>query len=124
MVPRVIATDDCVGVINDLVKMHGPLLFMQSGGCCDGSTPMCYTTKEFAIAPSDVLLGHIGGVPFYISSSQYTYWKHTQLIIDLGKGGNGSFSLTAPDGRAFITKSRLFTDEEWSELVASAPEGL
>ena len=124
MVPRVIATDDCVSAIGELVQKHGPLLFLQSGGCCDGSTPMCYTTKEFAIGPGDLLLGHIGGVPFYIPRSHYSYWKHSLLIIDLGKGSNASFSLTALDGRGFVTKSRLFTDEEWNELVASAPEGL
>lgn len=124
MVPRVIATDECVSIVSELVKKHGPLLFMQSGGCCDGSTPMCYPKKEFAVGPNDLLLGQIGSVPFYISRSQYSYWKHTQLIIDLGKGGNDTFSLAAPDGRCFVTKSRFFTDDEWNELVASAPDGL
>lgn len=124
MVQRVIATDDCIAAVKALKAREGDLLFHQSGGCCDGSTPMCFTTKEFLVGPNDILLGDIAGVPFYITESQYEYWKHTQLIIDLHFGSNETFSLTAPDGRSFLTRSRLFTDEEWAELVAEAPVGL
>lgn len=124
MVDRVIASEACELAVVELKKEYGELLFYQSGGCCDGSTPMCYRVGELTIGPNDILLGYISDVPFYISTSQYEYWKHTQLVIDLGRGGNDTFSLVAPDGRCFVTQSRFFTDEEWAALVKEAPPGL
>lgn len=93
-------------------------MFHQSGGCCDGSSPMCYPRGEFRIGQSDVLLGEIGGCPFYMSESQFEYWQHTHLIIDVVPGRGGMFSLEGPTGRRFHTRSRLFTDAEWAALQA------
>lgn len=118
-VPRVLATAAAVALIERLVARHGPVMFHQSGGCCDGSAPMCYPADEFAVGGSDVRLGEIAGQPFYISAAQYEYWKHTQLIIDVVPGRGGMFSLEGPEGQRFLTRSRLFTDEEWAGLVAA-----
>ncbi|MFM6921847.1 MAG: DUF779 domain-containing protein, partial [Polynucleobacter victoriensis] len=92
------------------------LMFHQSGGCCDNSAANCYLPTDLTIGPYDVKLGEIGGVPFYIGKLQYDYWKHTQLIIDVTEGSGGTFSLEGNTGRAFLTRSRLFTDEEWAEI--------
>jgi uncharacterized protein (DUF779 family) len=119
---RVIATESALDLIERLVKRHGPLLFHQSGGCCDGSAPMCYARDELIVGDHDRLLGEIGGQPFYISEAQYEYWKHTQLIIDTVPGRGGMFSLEGPEGVRFLTRSRLFTDEEWGSL--SREEGV
>ena len=116
---RVTATDAALALIDTLRTKHGPLMFHQSGGCCDGSAPMCYPAGEFIVGDYDRLLGHIGGVPFYISESQYEYWCHTQLIIDVVPGRGGMFSLEGPEGLRFLTRSRLFTDAEWAELSAA-----
>lgn len=116
MVERVIATDATLQLIEKLKGIHGPLMFHQSGGCCDGSAPMCYEDGEFIIGQSDVLLGEIGDSPFYIAKDQYEYWKHTQLIIDVVDGRGGMFSLEGPEGKRFLTKSRVFTEEERSVL--------
>jgi uncharacterized protein (DUF779 family) len=91
-------------------------MFHQSGGCCDGSSPMCYPLGEFQVGGSDVKLGDIGGCPFYMSKPQFEYWQHTQLIIDVVDGRGGMFSLDGPEGKRFLTRSRLFTDEEWAQL--------
>lgn len=115
-VPRVIATPKALELIETLKAKHGPLMFHQSGGCCDGSSPMCYPRGEFRTGPQDVLLGEIGGCPFYISRDQYEYWRHTQLIIDVVPGRGGMFSLEGPEGLRFHTRSRLFTGEEWESL--------
>jgi uncharacterized protein len=112
-VKRVIATEPALQLIEKLKAKHGPLMFHQSGGCCDGSSPMCYPENEFKVGGSDVLLGEIGGVLFYMSASQFEYWKHTQLIIDVVPGRGGMFSLEGPEGLRFLTRSRLFTDQEW-----------
>ncbi|WP_339227176.1 DUF779 domain-containing protein [Oceanobacillus sp. FSL K6-2867] len=119
MVERVKATEEALRLINTLVNIHGPLMFHQSGGCCDGSSPMCYQRGEFRTGESDVLLGEIGDTPFYISKDQYEYWKHTQLIIDSIDGRGGMFSLEGPEGKRFITRSRVFTEEEKHELANS-----
>jgi uncharacterized protein (DUF779 family) len=119
MVEKVIATETALALIESLKKKHGELIFHQSGGCCDNSAANCYLPGELTIGAGDVLLGSIGGVPFYMSTSQYTYWKHTQLIIDVVDGHGGTFSLEGPEGKAFHTRSRLFTDAEWAELEAS-----
>lgn len=118
-VRRVTATDATLALIEELRKKHGPLMFHQSGGCCDGSSPMCFPEAEFIVGDYDRLLGYIGGVPFYISGPQFEYWQHTQLIIDVVPGRGGMFSLEGPEGKRFLTRSRLFTDEEWSRLAAA-----
>lgn len=110
--PKVIATEKTLELIEFLKVKHGPLMFHQSGGCCDGSSPMCYPEGEFLIGDQDLLLGEIGGSKFYMSKSQYEYWKHTQLIIDVIVGRGGMFSLEGPEGFRFLTRSRLYTEEE------------
>jgi uncharacterized protein (DUF779 family) len=120
MVEKVLATDAALALIESLKREHGELLFHQSGGCCDNSAANCYLPGELTIGAGDVLLGHIGGCPFYMSVSQYEYWKHTQLIIDVIDGHGGTFSLEGPTGKAFHTRSRVFTDAEWAEIAAEA----
>ena len=117
VVPQVVATDDALALIAELAKRHGPLMFHQSGGCCDGSAPMCFALGEFIVGDDDVHLGDIGGAPFYISGPQYEYWCHTQLIIDVVPGRGGMFSLEGPDGLRFLTRSRLYEDDEWRWLL-------
>jgi uncharacterized protein len=119
MIERVLATDAALDLIGVLQRKFGPVMFHQSGGCCDNSAPECYPRGEFLIGEVDVLLGEIGDSPFYISRSQYEYWKHTQLIIDVVEGRGGTFSLEGTEGKAFLTRSRLFTDDEWAQLVES-----
>jgi uncharacterized protein (DUF779 family) len=116
-VARVIATRAAVDLIDKLCAEHGAVLFHQSGGCCDGSAPMMFPQSEFMVGSSDVKLGTIAGVPFYMSESQFEYWQHTQLIIDVVPGNGGMFSLERPSGLRFLTRSRLFEDEEnaWLE---------
>ena len=116
---RVTASDGALALIAKLRAKHGALMFHQSGGCCDGSAPMCYPQGEFIIGDYDRLLGHIGGMPFYISGPQFDYWKHTHLIIDVVPGRGGMFSVEGPEGLRFLTRSRLFTDAEWDVLEAS-----
>jgi len=115
---QVTATTAALELIDRITGLHGPVMFHQSGGCCDGSAPMCYPQGEFLIGDQDRLLGHIGGVPFYISASQFEYWKHTQLIIDVVPGRGGMFSLEGSLGLRFLTRSQLFTDEEFDTLVS------
>jgi uncharacterized protein (DUF779 family) len=117
--PQVTATPAALELIEQLRATHGELMFYQSGGCCDGSAPMCYAAGEFLIGDADRLLGHIGGMPFYISQAQFEYWKHTQLIIDVVEGRGGMFSLEGPTGRRFLTRSRLYDDPEWAALQAA-----
>jgi uncharacterized protein len=116
MVDRVIATGAARGLIAVLENRHGPLVFHQSGGCCDGSAPMCFAQGEFKLGGQDVLMGEICGVPFYISRDQFVYWQHTQLIIDVVPGRGASFSLEIPEGVRFLTRSRVFTDFELEEI--------
>ncbi|MBX4899568.1 MULTISPECIES: DUF779 domain-containing protein [Rhizobium] len=106
--PRVLATDAALGLIAEIKRDHPDILFHQSGGCCDGSSPMCYPANEFMVGDSDVKLGEIGGVPVYISASQFEAWKHTQLIIDVVPGRGGMFSLDNGREKRFLTRSRLF----------------
>jgi uncharacterized protein (DUF779 family) len=122
-VERVVARPAALELIQRLAVGHGRLMFHQSGGCCDGSAPMCYAEGEFAIGDYDRLLGRIGGMPFYISGPQFEYWQHTQLIIDVVPGRGGMFSLEGPTGQRFLTRSRLFTDEEAAWLEATQPDG-
>jgi len=115
---RVVCTPAAVDLIRTVRAKHGPVMFHQSGGCCDGSAPMCYPQGEFIIGDHDRLLGEIDGAPFYISGPQFEYWRHTQLIIDVVPGRGGMFSLEGPEGLRFLTRSRLFTDEEAARLEA------
>ncbi|MBB4128813.1 hypothetical protein GGR77_004144 [Xanthomonas translucens] len=116
---QVLATLPALQLIDTLRARHGPLLFHQSGGCCDGSSPMCYPQDDFIVGDRDVQLGEIGGAPFYISASQFDYWKHTQLIIDVVPGRGGMFSLENGEGVRFLVRSRLFGDEEYAALQAA-----
>ncbi len=116
---QVVATDAALALIKELEGRHGKLMFHQSGGCCDGSAPMCFPLGDFMVGDSDVCLGEIGGVPFYMSESQFAYWSHTQLIIDVVPGRGGMFSLEGPTGRRFLTRSRFYEDAEWEALVAA-----
>lgn len=113
---QVMATLPALQLIQTLRARHGPVLFHQSGGCCDGSSPMCFPVGDFIVGDRDVQLGEIGGAPFYISPSQFEYWKHTQLIIDVVPGRGGMFSLENGEGVRFLVRSRLFTDEEYLAL--------
>jgi uncharacterized protein (DUF779 family) len=115
-IERVTATPSALAFIGELRQRHGPLMFFQSGGCCDGSTPMCYAAGEFNLSESDVYLGNLDGTPFYIGLEQFAYWEHTQLIIDVVSGNGGMFSLDNGTGRRFLTRSRLFSDEESEQL--------
>jgi len=115
-VSRVSATPAALALIETLKAKHGALLFHQSGGCCDGSAPMCFPANEFMVGDIDVKLGEIGGVPFYMSESQFAYWEHTHLMIDAIPGSGGMFSLERPTGLRFLTRSRLYSDEELAAL--------
>ncbi|MCB0415594.1 MAG: DUF779 domain-containing protein [Bdellovibrionales bacterium] len=117
MVSKVIATPEALKLLEILKSKHGSrLIFHQSGGCCDNSAANCFLEGEITIGKQDVYLGDIGGCPFYIGKAQYQYWKHTQLIIDVVEGHGGTFSLEGPEGKAFITKSRVFTEEELHQI--------
>ena len=116
---QVLATDAALNLMAKLFAKHGELMFHQSGGCCDGSSPMCYPRGEFLVGDQDVLVGTIAGTPFYIGRSQFEYWKHTQLILDVVPGRGGMFSLEGPEGLRFLTRSRVFTDNEINQLRAA-----
>lgn len=117
---RVSATPAALQLIERLKAQHGAIMFHQSGGCCEGSAPLCLLVGELTIGPMDVQLGEIGGVPFHMSRSQFAFWEHTHLIIDaVPGGGSNSLSLDGGSGRAFITKSRLYSDDEWAVLSRS-----
>ena len=122
-IDQVIATHAAVDLVEQLRAKHGPVLFHQSGGCCDGSSPMCYPIDDFMIGDRDVLLGEIAGAPFYIPAPQFEYWKHTQLIIDVVQGRGGMFSLENGEGLRFLTRSRLFSDAEVDALIAAGRFG-
>jgi len=107
MVERVVATPAALALIEKLTREHGPLMFHQSGGCCDGSAPMCYPAGEFRTGASDVRLGEIGGAPFYISGSHYEAWKHTDILIDIVPGRGGMFSLDNGRERRFLVRSDM-----------------
>jgi uncharacterized protein (DUF779 family) len=109
---QVLATEKAIELIRMLRAKHGKLMFHQSGGCCDGSSPMCFPLGEFMTGDSDVQLGEVDGVPFFMSKSQFEYWKHTQLILDVVPGRGGMFSLEGSEGVRFLIRSRIFTDEE------------
>ena len=124
MVDRVVATEAARAWIDTLTAKHGTLAFHQSGGCCDGSSPMCFQQGEFKIGGADVLLGTIGSAEFHIASEQYKLWEHTQLIVDVVEGRGASFSLEIPEGIRFLTRGRMFTPAELAELKAAPPAGV
>ena len=117
MVSRIDATDAALQLIQQLKDKFGPLLFHQSGGCCDGSQPMCFALHDFKLGSSDVCLGHIADAPFWMSKDQFLYWQHTQLLLDVTKGRGSSFSLEIPLGVRFIIHSRLMSEEELQDLA-------
>jgi uncharacterized protein (DUF779 family) len=106
---KVSATAAAKQLLAEIIADHGPVLFHQSGGCCDGSSPMCYPRGEYIIGPYDVLLGYIDDTPVYISESQYEAWKHTDLIIDVVPGRGGMFSLDNGREKRFLTRSQICT---------------
>ncbi len=113
---RIAITEDAKSLIDQIRADHGELMFHQSGGCCDGSTPMCFTKGDFKTGPSDVRLGEVYGCEFFMSASQFDYWKHTHLTLDCTEGRGSSFSLDIPYGKRFIIKSRLFSEDESKDL--------
>jgi uncharacterized protein (DUF779 family) len=121
MVNRVEITEKASEVVERLKVQHGALMFHQSGGCCDGSAPMCYPVGDFRVGPQDVFLGSISGCEFYIGAAQFEYWRHTQLTIDVVPGRGSGFSVEAPEGVRFLTRSRVFTDDEVAKLEAAGP---
>jgi len=115
---RVAVTAKAEAVIDQLREKHGELMFHQSGGCCDGSAPMCFVVGEFMVGSRDVLLGTIHGCEFYMAADQFEFWQNTHLTIDVTEGRGTSFSLEIPLGLRFMTLSRLYTDEELENLPA------
>jgi len=109
---RVAITEKAIVVLNQLKAKHGNLIFHQSGGCCDGSSPMILEEGDLYLDESDILLGQLDGVNYYMNKDQFEYWKHTHLTIDITEGRGSSFSLEIPLGVRFIIHSRLLTDEE------------
>ena len=122
--PRVLSTAAADAVMADLTRRHGALMFHQSGGCCDGSAPMCYPAGEFRVGGQDILLGSVGpdaAIPVWIGAAQFDYWRHTQITIDVVPGRGAGFSLEGPDGLRFIVRSRVVTDAEVDALDAAGP---
>ena len=120
-VSRVAVTDDAAALLRELTDLHGPLMFHQSGGCCDGSAPMCYPLGDFFLSDADVHLGELEvGLPeaigVWMAKGQFAYWSHTHLTIDVVPGRGAGFSVESPTGKRFIIRSRLFTEEESAGL--------
>jgi uncharacterized protein len=118
-IARVRVTKEAAKVVDQLRAKHGELMFHQSGGCCDGSSPMCFEKGEFIVGSSDVWLGEIAGCDFFMARDQFEFWQHTELTIDVVPGRGASFSLEIPLGVRFVTKSRVFTYEESQNLIAT-----
>lgn len=124
---RVAVTGAAADLLRRLTEQHGALMFHQSGGCCDGSSPMCYLAGEFTVGSADVLLGALaidgvaGDVPVWMSAAQFEYWRHTHLTIDVVPGRGGGFSLEAPLGVRFLIRSRLLTEDELAECDQAKP---
>ena len=116
-VRRVRITPQAEAVVAKLREKNGELMFHQSGGCCDGSSPMCYPKGEFIVGSSDVWLGEVAGCDFYMAKDQFEFWQHTELTIDVTEGRGASFSLEIPLGVRFVTKSRVFSYEESQNLA-------
>jgi len=126
MIAGAVMTAAAADLLARLQERHGPVMFHQSGGCCDGSSPMCYPRGDFVVGDRDVLLGVLDagpegsdGVPVWISGPQYQAWKHTQLVIDVVPGRGGGFSVEAPEGVRFLSRGRIFSDDERAELAAT-----
>ena len=117
LISRVEITEAAAAMLARLEGLHGPLMFHQSGGCCDGSSPMCYPRGEFRVGGSDMYLGEVAHTPFYMSASQFEYWKHTQLTVDVVPGRGSGFSVEAPEGVRFLIRSRLYRDDELDFLM-------
>jgi len=116
-ISRVLITDEAKNVIDKLKQTHQKeLMFHQSGGCCDGSSPMCFTEGEFLISDNDAFMGRVADCPFFMSKEQYEYWKHTHLTLDVTEGRGASFSLEIPLGLRFVIKSRLLRQKEIERL--------
>ena len=115
---RVSINPEAAAWVERLRRQHGPLMFHQSGGCCDGSSPMCYPEGEFRVGSRDVLLGTVADCPFYMSGPQFEYWRHTHLTVDVVPGRGSGFSVEAPEGVRFLIRSRLFTESEAQALAA------
>ena len=113
---RVDITPEALALLSRLRQRHGPVMFHQSGGCCDGSSPMCYPRDELIVGEADVLVGWIADVPFWMSAAQFSYWSHTHLTVDVVPGRGAGFSLEAPEGVRFLIRSRLFTEQEVAAL--------
>ena len=120
MTPRIVATAAALSFIDELRSQHGPLVFLLSGGCCDGSVPNCYKQGEILPGPSMLLLGEVGGTPFYLGHQEFNYYGSSQLTLDVQPGGGGDFSLDCGKGRAFVSRSRLFSDEELATVAPVA----
>ena len=116
MAERVSATPAALELIELLVSALGPVMFFQSGGCCENTAPQCFPMGEFALSPNDVHVGQIGGASYYMGHREFEFWQKTHLIVDVVNGRSGTFSLDGPDGKTFICRSRLFTDEELKQL--------
>ena len=116
MITRIASTESADQLIDELISQHGELMFHQSGGCCDGSAPMCYNKGEFYLGQADVEIGVVRNTSFYMSAEQFAYWEHTHITLDAIKGTGGQFSLERPTGLRFIIRSRLYTDGEWEYL--------
>lgn len=117
--PRVTATPEARQLLDEIISRHGEVLIHQSGGCCDGSSPMCFPRGEFRIGQGDVLLGELGDTPVYIGGLQFAAWKHTQLLLDAVAGRGGMFSLDNGTERRFLVRSRIFSQEELDALDAA-----
>ena len=116
-VKRILASEAALDLIHQLKTEFGDLIFHQSGGCCDGSSPMCFVKGDFKMGSGDVGLGHIEDVEFWMSKDQFEYWQHTELTLDVVQGRGSSFSIELPSGKRFMIRSRMFSDEERAELV-------
>ena len=120
---KVSATQSALNLLSQLQERYGEkLMFHQSGGCCDGSAPMCFPRGDFKVGSRDIFLGEIGEQPFFIAADQFEYWEHTQLIIDVVKGRGGMFSVEGPTGKRFLTRSKVYSDDEWKVVSANPPK--
>lgn len=115
-IKRILVTEQALELIHSLKKEFGPLMFHQSGGCCDGSSPMCFAKGDFKIGYSDVGLGHVEDIEFWMNKDQFEYWQHTQLTLDIVVGRGSSFSIEIPTGKRFMIQSRMYSDEETKNL--------
>lgn len=123
MTERVSATPSAIALIEKLTLAHGPIVFFQSGGCCEGSGPLCMPANEFKPSPSDVVLGEVAGAIFYMGDSHFSFAENTHTILDAMPGSSGSFSLDCGSGQAFITRGRLYSDEELKQLPPAVRHG-